>query len=44
MKLTEENIVELAKPFVNMVHMIEAFYKDPKNKEAYEKWLKERTV
>lgn len=37
--LAKAQINELARP---LVRIVEEYYKDPKNEEAFQKWLKEQ--
>ena len=38
-KLTESQITDLARPLKGI---LQKFYEDPKNREAFEKWLRAR--
>ena len=38
MIITQQQVVELAKPFVSMLTMLEEFYRCPDNEKAYREW------
>ena len=42
MRLEQQQITELAKPFVTMLDSIIAFYENADNKKAYEEWYKSK--
>ena len=41
-QLTQEQVTDLARPFVTMLDAVRTFYADPINEKAYRKWHKER--
>ena len=41
-QLTQEQVTDLARPFVTMLDAIKSFYADPANKKAYREWYKEK--
>lgn len=38
MRIAQQQVVELAKPFVSMQKMLEEFYSNPDNEKAYREW------
>ena len=41
-KLTEDQINDLARPFIGMMDALKEFYKDPENERAYRKYFYEK--
>lgn len=37
--LSQNQITDLARPFVSMVDVLTDFYKDPQNEQAYREWF-----
>ena len=42
MKLTKEQVNDLAKPFVDTLRTLTEFFNEPVNQEAYSKWYREK--
>lgn len=37
-ELTQEQVIDLAKPFIGMAQTIRDFFKDPAHEKAYREW------
>ena len=44
MELTEKQVNEMARYFVNYIDTVKAFYADEENENAYQEWLKQRNA
>ena len=44
MELTEKQVNEMARYFVNYIDTVKAFYADEQNEKAYQEWLKKRNL
>ena len=44
MELTEKQVDEVARYFVNYIDTIKSFYADERNEKAYQEWLRQRNL